>query len=86
MIYEKKNGWTSGIASYADIIWVRQVIFLPQQRGEGRMSAQEATPDIKPFLFINHHSDLRMVLFSGSTVESATQVLLHGIKVCEIWD
>ena len=50
------------------------------------MSAQEATSDIKPFLFINHHSDLRMVRFSGSTVESATQVLLHGIKVCEIWD
>ena len=86
MIYKKKNGRTSGIASYADILWVRQVVFLPQQRGEGRMSAQEATPDIKPFLFINHHSDLRMVCFSGSTVEIATQVLLHGIKVCEIWD
>ena len=50
------------------------------------MSAQEATSNIKPFLFINHHPDLRMVGFSGSTVESATQVLLHGIKVCEIWD
>ena len=50
------------------------------------MSAQEVTSSIKPFLFVNHHSDLRMVRFSGSTEESANQVLLHGIKVCEIWD
>ena len=40
---KKRNGWTFGIASYADFFWVRQVIFLPQQRGEGRMSAHEAT-------------------------------------------
>ena len=50
------------------------------------MSAQGTAPDIKPFLFINHHSDLRMAPFSGSTIESTTRVLLHGIKVSETWD
>ena len=38
MIYKKGTVCTSEVASYADNRWPRQVISLPQQRREGRMS------------------------------------------------
>ena len=48
------------------------------------MSAQEATSNIKLFLFYKSFKYKHGI--SGSTVKRAAKVLLHGTKVCEIWD